>query len=353
MEISRHILERHGHAHIHQQYMQFVRSRGLKSKATRQAREAERKDVLIRGVEAAGGVWNDGLMTERAKEFVRCGAASDQREVQRLVRESMKRRKALEAARGDPFAMINTWPGWGSGSTLEDEDEEDDEDDHEMKTAPVVDEIKHANESSNIAPAFESHVTSGMVHQLKILLKGSKPPIWRRVLLPSTSSLEDLHHIIQTAFEWCDCHLHRFTVRGQIFSNDDVGEEGFVSSAVSEDSVTLEEVAGHERVVIHYEYDFGDCWDHLIVVEKLHRARDLEHEQYPVCVAGRNGGPSENSGGVHRYQERLRATSAASGPTSASLDSESEEDSSPSPFDIDAINARFAALDDSSSIASF
>ena len=55
LDIAGHILERHGHAHTHLQYMRFVRQRGLKSKATRQAREAERRALLQRGFEAAGG----------------------------------------------------------------------------------------------------------------------------------------------------------------------------------------------------------------------------------------------------------------------------------------------------------
>jgi Plasmid pRiA4b ORF-3-like protein len=52
-------------------------------------------------------------------------------------------------------------------------------------------------------------------HQFHVLLPGINPPIWRRLLVRSDSSVADLHHILQIAFRWSDFHLHRFLIRGK------------------------------------------------------------------------------------------------------------------------------------------
>ncbi len=49
------------------------------------------------------------------------------------------------------------------------------------------------------------------IYQIKVTLKWSKPPIWRRLLIASDTRLDELHDIIQIAMGWEDCHLHQFT----------------------------------------------------------------------------------------------------------------------------------------------
>jgi len=56
------------------------------------------------------------------------------------------------------------------------------------------------------------------IFQLKITLRGARPPIWRRVRVPATFSLESLHHVIQAAMGWEDYHLHQFLVGGAYYS---------------------------------------------------------------------------------------------------------------------------------------
>lgn len=48
------------------------------------------------------------------------------------------------------------------------------------------------------------------LYQLKILLKESKPPIWRRIIVPSDITLDKLHLAVQDAMGWFDFHLHQF-----------------------------------------------------------------------------------------------------------------------------------------------
>ena len=65
-------------------------------------------------------------------------------------------------------------------------------------------------------------------YQFKIVIKGSKPPIWRRVLVPQGITFEQLHQIIQAVFCWSDYHLYEFEFRTMgIRVRDDRVEEDF------------------------------------------------------------------------------------------------------------------------------
>ncbi len=55
-----------------------------------------------------------------------------------------------------------------------------------------------------------------LIYQLHVMLRGINPSIWRGILMRSTSTISDLHHIIQIAFHWSDFHLLRFLIRGQV-----------------------------------------------------------------------------------------------------------------------------------------
>ena len=50
------------------------------------------------------------------------------------------------------------------------------------------------------------------IYQVKVTLLGTRPPIWRRLLVPADLTLEDLHDVLQAAMGWRDCHLHEFRI---------------------------------------------------------------------------------------------------------------------------------------------
>jgi Plasmid pRiA4b ORF-3-like protein. len=58
--------------------------------------------------------------------------------------------------------------------------------------------------------ATASHAAT--IHQFRITLDGIKPPIWRRIQLPSDANFWDLHCAINDAMGWEDMHLHAFQV---------------------------------------------------------------------------------------------------------------------------------------------
>ncbi len=136
------------------------------------------------------------------------------------------------------------------------------------------------------------------VHRLKINLHGAKPPIWRRVEVPSTITLQQLHQIIQYAFGWHDCHMWVFeTAAGEYGQPDpDLGHRSAASKKLQDVAPTIGDRIG-------YTYDFGDDWRHEIVVEDV-----LDAEPgvaYPRCVAGRRACPPEDCGGLWGYTELL------------------------------------------------
>lgn len=137
------------------------------------------------------------------------------------------------------------------------------------------------------------------VHQLKIVLHGTKPPLWRRILVPSAASLGFLHDVIQEAFGWEGFHLHRFhDDRDREWGEPDGSGSGFRTAAFAdEEEAELGKVLRAAGAVLWYTYDFGDDWRHRIEVEKI---TPLESGvTYPNCTGGRRAAPpAEDIGGI-------------------------------------------------------
>lgn len=141
-----------------------------------------------------------------------------------------------------------------------------------------------------------------LIYQLKVTLKGSKPPIWRRIQVVSDVSLAKLHQILQIAMGWTDSHLHQFMV-GQTYYG--VPDPQFDFEIEDEKKVRLSQIAPDVKKKFIYEYDFGDSWEHEIAVEKI-----LQPEpgvRYPVCLAGKRACPPEDCGGMWGYESFLEA----------------------------------------------
>lgn len=143
------------------------------------------------------------------------------------------------------------------------------------------------------------------VYQLKMTLNGSKPPIWRRVLVPGDITLGELHDVIQIAMGWEDGHLHQFTVGGLCYSNPFFGLAEYVGGVKDENRAVLSRVAPGEKFRFVYEYDFGDSWKHVILVEKI--LPPDPQQKLPVCIKGKRACPPEDVGGIWGYYGFLAA----------------------------------------------
>jgi hypothetical protein len=133
---------------------------------------------------------------------------------------------------------------------------------------------------------------------LKVTLRNTKPPIWRRILVPADMSLADLHTAIQIAMGWDDSHLHDFEIAGEHY-----GDPSTTDDVANERRLHLDALvdAGVSRFA--YTYDFGDNWEHVILIEKAPPAK--APSAAPACVAGKRRCPPEDCGGPWGYNELL------------------------------------------------
>lgn len=142
--------------------------------------------------------------------------------------------------------------------------------------------------------------TATTVHVVRVDLYGAKPPVWRRLEIPSAMTPGLVHEVLQAAFGWDGYHLHAFeTVCGEF---GDPSHDDDWSERSDESTVALAQVAAEEKAKVVYTYDFGDDWRHDLVVEKILPARP--GIAYPRCTAGRGEAPEEDSGGIWAYNEQ-------------------------------------------------
>ena len=162
------------------------------------------------------------------------------------------------------------------------------------------------------------------------------PPVWRRVIIPAAYSLDRLHAVIQAAMGWQDYHLHAFRVGdvsyGPLDPDDELGH-------LDERKLRLGDLTADR---ISYEYDFGDSWEHELVIEEHTTAAD--GALYPACVAGEGACPPEDCGGSYGFAE-FKALLA--GPPSAEREEMLEwagGEYDPSRFDLAAASAAVAGI---------
>ena len=154
-------------------------------------------------------------------------------------------------------------------------------------------------------PAKSSGPTD-LIYQLKITLRGFRPPIWRRVLVPGMFTLPKLHQVIQIAMGWSDSHLHHFLVDGIYYSAPIYPDRDWEDTEMKiRAGSRWDRLRPTRKRKFMYEYDFGDGWEHEIVVEKV--LLPEPGATYPQCVKGKGACPPEDVGGVWGYANFLEA----------------------------------------------
>jgi hypothetical protein len=141
---------------------------------------------------------------------------------------------------------------------------------------------------------------SSEIYQIKITLLGSKPPIWRRLLVPAEFNLGRLHDVLQAAMGWQDSHLHDFRIGSERYGVPDPEDD-----VPDERKVSLADVLGEIGGKAVYTYDFGDGWEHSVVVEDM--VPRETGQKYPICVTGKGKCPPEDCGGIYGYYQFLEA----------------------------------------------
>lgn len=146
------------------------------------------------------------------------------------------------------------------------------------------------------------------VYAIKVTRLDTSPLVWRRILVPRDITLRNLHSTLQTVMGWAGSHLHQFVLPRQKFSDASyrVG-----TKVANENRTTLGELIWASGARLLYEYDFGDGWQHELVLEEV-LLGDESFQQ--MCVAGKRCCPPEDCGGPQGFAELLEALGDANHP---------------------------------------
>jgi hypothetical protein len=175
------------------------------------------------------------------------------------------------------------------------------------------------------------------VFVLRVSIKDIKPPIWRSIQAPGSYTLGDLHRIIQIVMGWDMSHLHVFEIYRKQYGPQDESYDDDIYDYDEED-YTLDSLGLNEKDKFSYVYDFGDEWDHQILVSKIIPASQTApiDRIEALCLKGKRACPPEDIGGVYGYERLLEQLGHKK------LDSEMEwlEGYDSEYFNIDEINKR-------------
>jgi len=196
-----------------------------------------------------------------------------------------------------------------------------------------------------------THPSAAMIYEVEMTLHESVPRIWRRVLVPGTTTLHRLHHILQALMLWEDYHLYEFTVEGVLYGvhTPEFLDEPPIKSARH---TRLAAVAPCVGTALTYLYDFGDSWQHDLVVRAIRQPDPRQH--YPLCIAGERAGPPEDCGGIWAYADLVALLERGRGEDVEGEDSEDGDydemltwlggDFDPVGFDRNTVNRRLHCL---------
>jgi len=173
--------------------------------------------------------------------------------------------------------------------------------------------------------------------QIKVTLKNTKPPIWRRILVAPEIKLDRLHDVLQIAMGWDNSHLHQFETPLGYIADPAFGLE----EAGSSKKTTLQSVLSGPRSHIRYEYDFGDGWDHQILLEKVVESDDAV---LALCLSGARACPPEDCGGPWGYGNLLEIMKDPKHPEHGEMSEWIVDEFAPEAFDVEAINRQLAQL---------
>lgn len=146
------------------------------------------------------------------------------------------------------------------------------------------------------------------VHTLKVTLRHVDPPVWRRIEVRSDTRLSAMANLTILAMGWDGYHLHSFeTPDGRLYGVPDPNDDlfSFGRRTLDESKHKLGDVLPALGATLRFDYDFGDGWEHDIVVEAISRAEP--GTTYPRCATGERACPPEDCGGPWGYQELLEA----------------------------------------------
>jgi hypothetical protein len=181
------------------------------------------------------------------------------------------------------------------------------------------------------------------VYQLRVSLIDAQPSIWRRLWVPDLLTLAQLDRVIQAAMGWTNSHLHEFQISGQRYgmpADDEIMDD--IAPPLDDRHHKVGDVLGTTVPSFSYVYDFGDGWEHTVVVEQIMLPNDLN--TWPLCLDGCNACPPEDVGGFTGYEEFLQAMRDPTHEEHDAMWKWCGGPFDPTGFDVNAANAAIRAL---------
>ncbi len=178
------------------------------------------------------------------------------------------------------------------------------------------------------------------IYQIKVTLADSQPPIWRRIQVKSDITLAKLHRVLQMVMGWTDMHLHQFAILEKRYGVPDEEDVGLTETK-DERKYKLHDLVRGEDSRFSYDYDFGDNWEHELLIEKV--LPEEKGVRYPLCLDGARACPPEDVGGVWDYQSVLEALADPQHEDHDELLDWSGGHFNPEAFDVDDVNGQLAS----------
>ncbi|TQF65843.1 plasmid pRiA4b ORF-3 family protein [Rhodococcus spelaei] len=204
---------------------------------------------------------------------------------------------------------------------------------------------------SRLLQQFVRRRRDAVGYRLRIELDGITPVIWRQLVVPSNLTLDALHPLLQAVMGWSDYHLHQWARVNPQDPDDRVTyamrasiEDSFADEDddVCEEDVRLDEVLTEPGNTLQYEYDFGDGWEHTLVLEEIVEDPAASGVE---CLAGQRACPPEDCGGASGYEHLLQVLAEPAHPDYQELRDWVGPDFTPEAFDLDAVNTALQLRD--------
>jgi len=167
------------------------------------------------------------------------------------------------------------------------------------------------------------------IYQVRIILRGLRPPVWRVLQVASDIRLSDFNVVLQVAMGWSNIHLHQFEQDDLRYG---VPDPDYPDDIRRESDFCLDELLQVPGDSLMYRYDFGGNWVHRIQLERV-LAFD-ERLALPLCLRGKRACPLEDVGGPSGYKAFLGTFSDPAHPGHAALLAWIEGQFDPEYFDV-------------------
>ena len=167
--------------------------------------------------------------------------------------------------------------------------------------------MDHPRPRARLGTRSHGPVRPSRWYQLKVTLENTDPAVWRRIAVRGDVKLDLLHAVLQLAMGWTNSHLHMFLIGAYRYSDPASIDSSNWGDEEDKDErkLTLAQVVAGGITTFGYEYDFGDSWTHLLVVEQELPA-DARSKAIARCLDGARACPPEDCGGGHGFAELLK-----------------------------------------------